>query len=59
MLMRCMVVLMARCWWTCSMGMADSCGMAFINAHIRDQLQCSLKEMRKHGRKTCTGSIFG
>jgi len=42
MLMRCMVVQMARYWRTCSMGMADSCGMAFTNAHIQDQLQCSL-----------------
>ena len=33
-----MVVQMARYWGTCSMGMADSCGMAFINAHIQHQL---------------------
>ena len=57
MLMRCMVVQMARYWRTCSMGMADSCGMAFTNAHIQDQLQCSLMEMRKHGRKACNGNL--
>jgi hypothetical protein len=59
MLMRCMVVQMAWYWRTCSMGMADSCGMAFTNAHIQDQLQCSLMEMRKHGRKACTGTCSG